>query len=373
MTTGKSQVGLELDEAFGIPVIDLSKCDKENDLVQRMAMAKQLVSACRRVGLVYIVNHGVDADRVTQAFEWSKNLFDLKHEDKMKAPHPNGPAVHRGYSYPGLEKVSQVLADGELQNGNEEVHKELRQVSDCKESYDIGSEINPDQPNVWLPEETLPGFQAFMSRFYEECNEAVKRIFRVLALGIGLSDEEYLVKLHSGVNNQLRLLHYPAIPARELESGTTVRMPAHSDWSSLTMLFQDDTGGLEFEDPRRPGTFMAAKPLRNALVMNVGDLLMRWSNDFLTSTLHRVTLPPLDETPTSPVPDADRIARERYSIVYFVAPEPDVVVECLPTCIDARNPAKYEPITQRDYGRIRAAYHYETKPSEVEATAMVEG
>lgn len=95
---------------------------------------------------------------------------------------------------------------------------------------------------------------------------------------MGLSDPDHLLKFHSGHNNQLRLLHYPPIPAAMLESEQSARMPAHSDWGSITMLFQDDCGGLEVENQHKAGEFLKVLPIRGACVMNVGDLLMRWSN-----------------------------------------------------------------------------------------------
>lgn len=91
---------------------------------------------------------------------------------------------------------------------------------------------------------------------------------------------------HSGDYNQLRLLHYPPIPAKAIEGGTFARMPAHTDWSTMTMLFQDDCGGLQVEDPKKPGEFIDVAPVPNTLVMNVGDLLMRWSNGELPA--HRL-------------------------------------------------------------------------------------
>ena len=97
-------------------------------------------------------------------------------------------------------------------------------------------------------------------------------------MGMKLRDPAYFSRFHSGQNNQLRLLHYPPIPAAELENESSSRMPAHSDWGSITMLFQDDCGGLEIENQHVPGDFIKAHPLKNAIVMNVGDLLMRWSN-----------------------------------------------------------------------------------------------
>lgn len=145
-----------------------------------------------------------------------------------------------------------------------------------QESYEVGSDENKEQPNVWLPEEVLPGFRDFESSFYWKCNEVARKVLVALAMGLGLNDPEFLLRYHSGHNNQLRLLHYPPVPATELENQRAARMPAHTDWGSFTFLFQDDCGGLQVED--MSGNFVDATPMKGALIMNVGDLLMRWSN-----------------------------------------------------------------------------------------------
>lgn len=147
----------------------------------------------------------------------------------------------------------------------------------AKESYEIGSDSNPSQPNVWLPDDILPGWRESTTAFYWTCFRAGERILRALALGIGL-EEDHLLKFHSGHYNQLRLLHYPPIPAAAIENGKFARMPAHTDWSTATFLFQDDCGGLQVEDPKRRGEFIDVEPIPGTVVMNVGDLLMRWSN-----------------------------------------------------------------------------------------------
>ncbi|KAK9412917.1 putative Fe2OG dioxygenase domain-containing protein [Seiridium unicorne] len=102
--------------------------------------------------------------------------------------------------------------------------------------------------------------------------------------------------------------------------------------------------------------------MKNALVMNVGDLLMRWSNDYLKSTLHRVTMPPIADAGTGAngareQPSGD-VTRARYSIPYFVSPNPTAVIECLPQCASEDNPPRYEPITQDEYRRMRAKSQY---------------
>jgi isopenicillin N synthase-like dioxygenase len=126
-----------------------------------------------------------------------------------------------------------------------------------------------------------------MTQFYWTCFNAASDILRALSFGLGLDSEDHLLRLHSGHYNQLRLLHYPPVPARAIKEGAMARMPAHTDWSSMTMLFQDDCGGLEIEDPNVPGKFVPAEPLKGALVMNVGDLLMRWSNGKISLPLQR--------------------------------------------------------------------------------------
>lgn len=196
-----------------------------------------------------------------------------------------------------------------------------------------------------------------MADFYWTCNSTSQEILKAIGLGLGLQDPEFMLKFHSGHNNQLRLLHYPPIPAAALESESSARMPAHSDWGSITMLFQDDCGGLEVENQSQPGQFLKVAPVKNAIVMNVGDLLMRWSNDYLKSTLHRVTLPPTEDRYTG----AERMTRARYSIPYFVSPDIDARIECMKKCASEQRPAKYEPVVQSEYRLMRARLQYPEK------------
>ncbi|KAI0972233.1 hypothetical protein F4678DRAFT_429696 [Xylaria arbuscula] len=354
--------------ATSIPVVDLAPWSSGSGSdTDRKRIAAELTEACRAVGFVYVVNHGMPGDLLEEAFDWVRRLFGLDIERKMLAPHPPGSSgVHRGYSWPGLEKVSQtVYADGD-----EEKQKQIqsREVPDVKESYEIGSEDNPRQPNIWLPEDVLPGFREFMTRFYWRCFDIAKTLLRVLALGLGLDDDlEFFLKRHSGVNNQLRLLHYPPVEVERVVNGEVARMPAHSDWGTITMLFQDSMGGLQVEDPKEQGHFVDATPLPGALVMNVGDLLMRWSNDTLKSTLHRVSLPPLNNNSDDSDVSRPRMTQSRYSIPYFVSPDPTAVIECLALGASGDDAGskenndtapKYPPVTQQEYGRMRAKGQY---------------
>jgi isopenicillin N synthase-like dioxygenase len=111
-----------------LPVIDFVKWGSRSTPEERLSTAKKLADACHNFGFVFIINHGVSPELLEEAFGWSRRLFDLKIQEKMFAPHPDGPTVHRGYSWPGLEKVSQVISD------DLEVGEKLRTVADCKVS-----------------------------------------------------------------------------------------------------------------------------------------------------------------------------------------------------------------------------------------------
>ncbi|KAL8917798.1 MAG: hypothetical protein Q9172_005687 [Xanthocarpia lactea] len=259
----------------GVPIVDFAKWHVGSSPEEKQKIAGQLVSACQRVGFVFVINHLLPPDKLGEAFAWSKKMFDLEQKQKMLAPHPPGHVVHRGYSWPGLEKVSNSMGDED----DPGLIGKLRQVADIKESYEIGSDNYPEQPNVWLPDNVLPGFRQFMTAFYWDSWENAKMILQAMAIGIGL-DEDYFLRYHSGHENQLRLLHYPPVPAANIEDHSMTRMSAHSDWGSITMLYQDDCGGLEIENPQKKGEFIAAEPLQDAIVLNVGDLLQRWSNAY---------------------------------------------------------------------------------------------
>ncbi|KAF7892864.1 uncharacterized protein EAF02_000402 [Botrytis sinoallii] len=336
-----------------IPIIDFAPFLYPTSSTSRLETAKALVNACRHFGFVYIINHDVPSSLLEEAFVMTKQLFDLPHEAKMQAPHPPGPSVHRGYSYPGLEKVYQVISD------DTELGEKMRGVKDCKESYEIGSEQNSSQPNIWLPESTLPNFHSFMQSFYHRLSTTSQMILLALGIGLELQNPSLLADFHSGHTNQLRLLHYPPIPASEIETGLAVRLPAHTDFGSITMVFQDECGGLEIEHPKKPGEFIRADPVQNAIVMNIGDLLMRWTNDDLKSSLHRVQLPPSTSRYTI-TKEGIRMTQARYSIPYFCGPDTDKSIEVLEECVNEGERKKYEPIVVGDYFKMRSALAYQS-------------
>ncbi|KAI0754975.1 thymine dioxygenase [Daedaleopsis nitida] len=332
-----------LGEQHGISVVDF-KPFLDGSHSEKRQVADAILDSFKRVGFVYLVNHGIPQEKIKTMFEWSKRFFDQPMEVKQLAPHPPSGTHHRGYSAPDVEKVVQhVYDDKELKN--------LRtKAPDVKESFECGWEENAGMPNIWLPDDVLPGFKDVCMDFYWTCHETELHILRAITTALGIP-AAHLVDYHNGHDNQLRLLHYPSVPAAQLAQERLARIDAHSDFGSITLLLQDGVGGLEVEDPHSPGQFRSAAPIEDALIVNAGDFMMRWSNDVIRSTVHRVRAPPN----ASP---ADGMVPDRYSIPYFCAPEFTAVVECLPGTFSDENPPKYEPISAEQYILQRLAATY---------------
>ncbi|KAH3662174.1 hypothetical protein OGAPHI_005422 [Ogataea philodendri] len=272
---------------------------------------------------------------LTSHLSGASGSLTLPLQNKMKCPHPPSPCHHTGYSNVGQEKVSQLGLEPER-----DLVVNARKHPDVKESFEMNNEKDTLYYNFWPEESDIPGFREFMVEFWKTCETTSKHILEAIALGMGL-EEDYLVKYHSDGINQLRLLHYPPTKQVELETGEKERIGAHTDFGTLTMLFQDSTGGLEIEDPHSKDRFVPGHPIPGTVVVNIGDLLMRWSNNRLKSTLHRVRAPP--GTAQS------GISKARYSIPYFVNPNRDVAISCLPGCWSPGEPKVYDSINAQQY------------------------
>ncbi|ERT01308.1 oxidoreductase, 2OG-Fe(II) oxygenase family [Sporothrix schenckii 1099-18] len=346
---------MTLDPPAGsIPVIDFAPfySGRAEDTT---AVGKAVYEAFRDVGFAYISNHCIPEEAVKEAFEWNAKFFDLPQAVKEKAPHPPEGWWHRGYSGIGREKVVQMVYD-EASIGD------LRKVPDFKESFEIGRDYNATRVrNIWLPEEDLPGFRDFFVKFFELGYQMELDLLRAIAIGMGL-DEKFFWQYHTNKDNQIRLLHYPAVEESLLRDGKIERIASHTDFGTLTMLFQDSVGGLEVEDIYEKGKFNAAPYIPGTIVVNIGDFLQRWSNDQLKSTLHRVRAPPLVDNEEAATPDngapKQRLTRPRRSIPYFVTADHEKIIDCLPGCFGPDNPKKYEPINSGEYitRRLNATY-----------------
>jgi isopenicillin N synthase-like dioxygenase len=203
--------------------------------------------------------------------------------------------------------------------------------------------------NIWVADEKLPGFRAFMEEFYTSCFKVELEILDALAKALNISAPD-LRALHNKAENEFRLLHYPAIPASELADGSATRIAEHTDFGTITMLFQDSTGGLQVEDQTNLGTFHGVESGgKSEIILNIGDSLQRLTNDTFRAACHRVTYPPTVKV------GSDEMIPERYSIAYFAKPNRLSSLFPLKEFITPATPCKYEDITAWEYNNLRIA------------------
>lgn len=217
-----------------------------------------------------------------------------------------------------------------------------------QETYDMGAATDHLVDNVWVAEESLPGFRAFMEKFFDEAFRTELELLSAIAIALGVS-EKHLRSLHSKAENEFRLLHYPEIPASTLADGTSTRIAEHTDFGSLTLLFQDSTGGLQVENQDQHGTFHDVISSANTdIIINIGDSLQRLTNDTFRAACHRVTYPP------SVKAGDNKVIPERYSVAYFGKPNRDDSLLPLKEFITAATPCRYdEDITAWEWNNRR--------------------
>jgi isopenicillin N synthase-like dioxygenase len=302
-----------------IPVIDAAGLRSG-----RTADVRALGRACRETGFFYLTGHGVATEPV---FEAARALFALPVERKAALSIKRSPH-NRGYVGLGEERLDE------------------RAPPDRKEAFNVGLELPPDDPEVlarkpfrglnFWPD--LPGWRETVLAYYAACQSLSLVVHRGFALDLGIAEDFFASRLDRPMST-LRLLHYPPGPADgagELGAGE------HTDYGNLTVLATDGVAGLQIR--RRDGTWLDAPHIAGAFVCNIGDCLMRWTNDLYVSTPHRVVRP----------------RSERYSVAYFADPNPDAVVETIATCVPDAAAAKYAPITAGAYlaSRFDATYLY---------------
>lgn len=223
-----------------------------------------------------------------------------------------------------------------------------------QEHFDQGSQNDLEFPNRWPDPNALPGFREFMEAWYEQLANVAARLMEALEVAFRLPTGSFLDKMTKEANaGEARLLHYPAIDMEEIRKGSTSRIWPHFDLGVITLLFQDDVGGLECEDRSCPDTFIAIKSTsRSEMVVNVSETLQRWTNDTLPAGLHRVTIPrQFQHLQAGTVP-------ERWSLTYFCKADRKASAGPLPPYVSETSPAKYEEMTAIEYHRSRLQSAY---------------
>lgn len=308
-----------------VPVLDLSPLQSGAPLD---ALAHQLDEACRTTGFFYVSQHGIPQPVLDDVFAAARRYFALPHEHRMQ--HRMDERFRRGFMPQGINQ-----------------HKGF--VADLKESYEIGVDLPLDHPSVranlplhdpnrWPAEH--PWLQQAVDAYFAEATALGLRLLRLIAVALALP-EHFFVDLCRNPMVQMRLFHYPPHPAMSPENAFGVA--PHTDYGMITLLAQDPIGGLELR--KRDDEWVAAPFIPGTLVINIGDLFQRWTNDRYVSNPHRVI---------------NRTGRERYSIPAFFNMDYDTMVACLPSCCDVSNPPRHEPIRSGDYlvGRFKAVQNY---------------
>ncbi|GES59789.1 oxidoreductase [Aspergillus terreus] len=319
-----------------IPIIDFGPF-LNGTPADKHAVAMSVIHAFKTSGFLYLKDHGVPPSVVSRVFGSSARFF-ARPQDQKDSLGWTTPQANRGYVKTGKEKLSRPDQAEEAES--------LRAVPDIKETMEIGRESVDGLPNRWPDHFDDEGkdFKETMLSFFDMCKALHMEVMRAIAIGMNLPEHYFDDFVDQGDNN-LRLLHYPAVSKDVFRKNPSqVRAGEHSDYGSITLLFQDRRGGLQVRSPK--GTFVDATPIADTVVVNAGDLLARWSNDLIKSTRHRVVEPPKvigDEDDMEVYPD-------RYSIAYFCNPNFDKFIEAIPgTYGEDISQAKYPGITAGDY------------------------
>ena len=317
-----------------IPVIDIAPFTSGDPAV-RGAVIQAVANACEHVGFLIISGHGINPVLLDQAFAVSRDFFDLPVEQKLRA-RPMGEVAPRGYAAMASKGLAGTLGV--------EAPKDLREqfMLGTSKSMPGGAQSYPHAAgcyaaNVW-PEEPA-GYRAIFTELYAEMERLADRLMRIFALGLGLPEGYFQDKLdhHFSV---LGSNHYPRLTVAP-EPGQ-LRTGAHTDFGSLTILCPTaGPGGLQVH--MEDGSWREVQPLEGTLIINIGDMMARWTNDRWRSTLHRVVNPT----------DAEAGMSRRQSIAYFCHPNYDAQISCLDGCADADHPVRYEPILAGEHMRLK--------------------
>ncbi|MFM6952082.1 MAG: isopenicillin N synthase family dioxygenase [Bacteroidota bacterium] len=300
-----------------IPKLDLSDFTHgSND--QKLAFVRDLGQAYEQIGFVAIRNHGIPQQILTDLYDQVKNFFDLPESVKLKYDDSEG-GGQRGYTGFGKE------------------HAKNRNAGDLKEFWHFGQYTQGAKVEVpTYPENKkvseLPAFNEAGEAIYKALEETGIQMLRAIALHLNLDELYFDDKVKYG-NSILRAIHYPPITGDPKDA---IRAGEHEDINLITLLVGASADGLEVLN--KHGEWIGVTEVEDHIVVNVGDMLQRLTNDLLKSTTHRVVNPPRELWGTP-----------RYSIPFFLHPRPEVRLDCLPQCIDANNPKKYEDCTAMEF------------------------
>lgn len=308
-----------------MPLVNIPRLDLTHFTAGSPAEREQFVSdlgqAFNETGFVTIANHGLSADLIQELYQTVQDFFNQPDEIKQQYEFPEL-AGQRGYTSKGKEKAKDA------------------KTPDLKEFWQRGQTVIgenyskvdfPDNPDV----QELPRFNQVTAETYKKLEDAGRHLLKAIAIYLALPEDYFEPHVVNG-NSILRAIHYFPIEAPEDLPADAVRAGAHEDINLITLLIGASADGLEVL--RNDGEWFAIKAKGEDIVVNVGDMLQRLTNNKLKSTTHRVVNPPVEEMKTS-----------RYSVPFFLHPKADMSLACLDSCINADQPKRYEDYTAGQY------------------------
>ncbi|MCJ2377857.1 2OG-Fe(II) oxygenase [Vibrio sp. ZSDZ34] len=308
-----------------LPIIDISPLSGNNPEHQQDVI-NAIDHACRDKGFFYVTGHGIPEEQFAKVQAIASTFFALEEQEKQRINIQQS-ANHRGWGQVNAEKLD---PEG---------------PQDYKETFDMALDLSPYHPQVTrFPElygpnqyPNLTGFIQIMQQHYELTLQVGLKILSAMALALK-QPEDFFTQYFTCPISVLRLIHYPPQQLQSNGAG------AHTDYGCITLLHQDNTGGLQVQDIN--GTWLDAPPVANSFVVNIGDLMQRWTNDHYKSTPHRVISPTANTT--------------RFSMPFFVEPDFDTPVTTLDSCLSPGEASRYPTITAGDWilSRFSETYEY---------------
>ncbi|KAM7449086.1 hypothetical protein ABFA07_003080 [Porites harrisoni] len=300
---------------FGAMSLDVKDADRSNQAVKDLA--KQVYQAFSTIGVVYITNHGIPQETIDTTFETYDKFFNLNIDVKKKYAKRTGTTLKNGW-----DKLESERATGNM-----------KRPADLKESFDF---CGLEDENYTWPNEEVPNFQDTVKTFYEDTTNLASRMMSVIAISLDLDPDAFAFAWQktgtSEGGTQLRYNYYPMISDLSKIKPGQIRCGEHTDYGGITLLFQDDVGGMEVIN-NVDGQFVSATPMRGAVLVFIADLMQRWTSDRYKSVVHRVLIP--EEEIKRRVP--------RRSLALFHDPDDETMV----TCLDGSS--QYPPIIAKDW------------------------
>ncbi len=327
-----------------VPVIDLGGA-RAGDPERRAQVAATIDKVCRTSGFLVVVGHGVSESVISEMYRATREFFALPLAEKSRLLADPADPLMRGFGRKGSLAAS---------NPDASVPHE-RALPDVSETYTVNRLGEPEAASA-LPANAdprlrtannwpdLPGFTEAYRAYYAAMEALAAEIMRLFALGLGLPENWFDDKIDEHMTN-LTANYYPPQPVAPQPG--QLRKGVHSDWGSLTILYQDSApGGLQVLD-RAADTWLDVPVVDGSFVVNIGDLMAIWTNESWVSTVHRVVNPGREHADT-----------ERYSMPFFHQPNYDALIECIPTCTGPDNPPRHAPVRSGAYitGKFRRAY-----------------